>query len=243
MSVIAPFSRFIAHRGASAYAPENTMAAFDKALAMGCQTVEFDVMLSADGEPFVIHDERLERTSNGRGGVGEVSAEYLRSLDAGSWFSKAFRGERIPHLRDVLSWLNFTNMQANIEIKPYKNLSEQTTVAVLSHLHRYWSVSQPLPLLSSFDDKALHLCRALAPEMPLGFLMHQWDPDWASKAHALACYSVHVNRRVLTAERVAHIKAEGFEALAYPVNRRSHAKQLFGWGVDAVFTDYPDLNV
>jgi glycerophosphoryl diester phosphodiesterase len=233
--------RVIGHRGASAYAPENTIAAFDKALALGCKYLEFDVMLSADGEPFVFHDDKLKRTTNGKGEIGLVSAEYLQTLDAGKWFSRRFSGEKIPHFSEVLQWLNFSNVQANIEIKPYPGKSEETTVAVLSHINRYWPQTKELPLISSFDLSALHLCRSLSPEMPLGLLMHEWDKDCLSKAKDLQCYSLHFHKRALTAERVKQVKEQGYAVLVYTVNRRRLANKLFDWGVDAVFSDYPDL--
>lgn len=234
-------SKVIGHRGASGYAPENTLAAFDKALALGCRYLEFDVMLSADGEPFVFHDESLKRTTNGRGEIGLVSAPYLQSLDAGAWFSSHFRGEKIPHFRDALKWLTFADANANIEIKPYPGQSEQTTVAVLSHINRYWPASKPLPLLSSFDQAALNLCRDLAPEMPLGLLLHEWDENWHIKARELQCFSLHLNRQIVTAARVKAIKEQGYLVFSYTVNRRRQAMKLFDWGVDAIFTDYPDL--
>src|SRR6185295_20215055 len=92
----------IAHRGASGRAPENTPAAFAAALALGAEAIELDCQLSADGEPVVIHDETLERTSDGRGPVGDRTAAELDQLDAGSWFGPEFRGERIPRLAAVL---------------------------------------------------------------------------------------------------------------------------------------------
>lgn len=233
--------RIIGHRGASAYAPENTIAAFNKALALGCRYLEFDVMLSADGEPFVFHDETLSRTTNGQGELGLVTAEYLETLDAGQWFSKNYVGEKIPHFREALQWLVLTNAEANIEIKPYPGTSEQTTVVVLAHIHRYWPKTKELPLLSSFDQKALTLCRSLAPEMPLGLLLDEWDKDWLDKARELQCYSIHLNRRLLNAARVKQIKEQGYAVFAYTVNRRRLAMKLFAWGVDAVFSNYPDL--
>lgn len=233
--------RIIGHRGASAYAPENTLAAFDKALAMGCRFVEFDVMLSVDGVPFVFHDDSLKRTTNGQGEVGLVTAEYLQTLDAGKWFSRRFRDEKIPHFRDVLQWLIFSDVKANIEIKPYPGTSEQTTVEILSQINRYWPQTKPLPLLSSFDLTALTLCRSLAPEMPLGLLLDEWDKDWLVKAKELQCYSVHFSKRALTAARVLQIKEQGYVLYVYTVNRKRQAKKLFDWGVDAVFSDYPDL--
>ncbi len=241
MQFTLPINKIIGHRGAAAYAPENTFAAFNTALSLGCRHIEFDVMLSADGEPFVIHDESLKRTTNGRGDVGLVNASYLESLDAGKWFSSRFLGEKIPHLSDVLKWLNFSNVHANIEIKPYPGTAEQTTVAVLSCINRYWSNEQSMLLISSFDLDALLLCRTLAPEMPLGLLLHAWNDHWSDLAHDLSCYSINLNRKIITPERVRSIKEKGFLVFAYTVNRQRQAKKLIDLGVDALFSDYPDL--
>ncbi|HAU0829432.1 TPA: glycerophosphodiester phosphodiesterase [Legionella pneumophila] len=233
--------KIIGHRGASGYAPENTMASFNKALSLGCRFIEFDVMCSLDGEPFIIHDDNLKRTTNGKGEVGLVEADYLRSLDAGSWYSKQYKGEKIPHFTDVLKWLSFSDVQANIEIKPYPGTVEQTTVSVLSHIHRHWPQNKELPLVSCFEWDALVLCRSIAPEMPLGLLLHEWDKDWLQKAKQLECYSIHFNRKILTADRVKAVKDQGYVVCAYTVNRKRLAKKLFDWGVDALFSDYPDL--
>lgn len=231
----------IGHRGAAAYAPENTIASFDKALGLGCNWIEFDVMLSADGEPFIFHDDNLKRTTNGRGQFGHVLADYVQSLDAGSWFSKGFKGEKIPHFSDVIQWLVFTNCNANVEIKPFPGTTEQTAVAVLSCINRFWPASKPLPLVSSFDYDALALCRTLSPELPLGLLLDSWDDNWLLKAAELHCYSLHLNKSILTAKRVEAIKEAGYQLYAYTVNRRRQARKLLDWGVDAVFSDYPDL--
>lgn len=233
--------KIIGHRGASGYAPENTIASFEKALALGCRFIEFDVMCSADGEPFIIHDDSLKRTTNGTGEVGRVDAAYLQGLDAGSWYSKQFKGEPIPQFKEALKWLSFSQMQANIEIKPYPGAEEQTTIAVLSAIHRYWPQEKQLPLVSSFSWEALSLCRSIAPEMPLGFLLHEWDEQWLQKAKQLECYSIHFNRKILTAERVKAVKEQGYVVCSYTVNRKRLANKLFQWGVDAVFSDYPDL--
>mgnify|MGYP001300547204 CR=1 FL=1 len=233
--------RIIAHRGASAYAPENTIAAFDKAAILGARMIEFDVMLSQDGEPFVIHDENLKRTTNGRGEVGEVDAAYIKTLDAGKWFSKQFLGEKVPHLQDVLQWLIFSDMKANIEIKPYQGTMEATTVAVMAMINRLWPQNKPLPLVSSFDWGALHVCRGITPEMPLGLLMHEWVEQWESEASTLNVYSIHVNRKVLTLKRAQAIKEKGYKLAVYTVNSRRLANKLFDWGVDAIFSDCPDL--
>lgn len=234
-------NQIIAHRGASAYAPENTLASFNKAWSMGARMVEFDVMLSADGEPFVFHDDNLKRTTNGQGEFGQVSAEYIRSLDAGSWFSNQFSSEKVPSLLTTLQWILAKDMQANIEIKPYPGMTEQTTVAVLTHLNRYWPHGKNLPLVSSFDLKALSLCRSLSPEIPIGMLLHEWDDDWLSMSRKLSCYSIHLNAKIVTKARIEAMKAEGYFVYVYTVNHQRLARQLFAFGVDAVFSDYPDL--
>jgi glycerophosphoryl diester phosphodiesterase len=233
--------QIIAHRGASAYAPENTLAAFAKALDLGCRYVECDVMLSADGEPFVFHDEKLKRTTNGKGKLGQVNTAYLQSLDAGRWFARRYRGEKILHLRELLQWLVGANVQANIEIKPFPGTVEQTASVVLAHIQRYWPPNKSLPLISSFELDALKLCRSLAPELPLGLLLDKWNNNWQQTAEDLQCYSVHCNQSILSATRAKQIKQQDFKLLAYTVNHRRIAKKLFAWGVDAVFSDYPNL--
>lgn len=95
--------------------------------------------------------------------------------------------------------------------------------------------------MSSFDFQALLLCRQLSPEMPIGLLMDKWDIGWQKKARDLQCFSLHYNKRALTLGRVQEIKEQGYAVFVYTVNRKRLAKKLFGWGVDAVFSDYPDL--
>lgn len=231
----------IAHRGASAYAPENTISAFNKAAELGANWVEFDVMLSDDGEPFVFHDERLNRTTNGKGVFAHTTSDKIKTLDAGAWFSRQFQGEEVPALKTVLDWLIQENIQANIEIKPSPGKAEETTMAVLATLNGVWPSHKPLPLLSSFEYDALRLCRNISPEAQLGLLIDKWDDNWLKLAKQIDCYSVHLNKRVLTQKRVEEIKRHGYKVFAYTVNRKRQAKKLLGWGVDAIFSDYPDL--
>ncbi|MCP0914458.1 MULTISPECIES: glycerophosphodiester phosphodiesterase [Legionella] len=234
-------ARVIAHRGASAYTPENTMAAFNKALSLGSRFIEFDVMLSEDGDPFIFHDDNLERTTNGRGEFGRMRSEQVRSLDAGTWFSRRFHNEKIPSLQETLQWFSAAKIQANIEIKPHPGQFEPVTIAVLSHLNQYWPSDLELPLLSSFDRDALYLCRSIAPEIPLALLLHEWQDNWLQHAKELQCMSVNLNKCILTKARVAEIKQQGYKVYAYTVNHKRQALKLFAWGVDAVFSDYPDL--
>lgn len=236
-------NQVIGHRGASAYAPENTLSSFNQALTLGCNFMEFDVMLSADGEPLIFHDNSLKRTTKVKGEFGLVESSYLQTLDAGKWFSKHYLNEKIPHFADVVQWLISNNINANIEIKPYPGpeSAERTLIAVMSILNSHWPNDKPLPLISSFDHDVLSLCHSIAPEMPLGLLFDKWEADWSSKATQLQCHSININYRTLTKERVTEIKDKGFAIYAYTVNRRRLAKKLLNWGVDAIFSDYPDL--
>lgn len=233
--------QIIAHRGASAYAPENTMASLNTALNLGNRFVEFDVMLSADGHPFIIHDHTLKRTTNGVGEFGLVDAQHIQSLDAGHWFSKRYKGEKIPSLGNVLEWLLAFDVHANIEIKPYPGTTEKTTIEVLACINRYWPRDKQLPLISSFDIDALIICRSLSPEMPLGLLLDRWQSDWLKRANELRCYSVHLSTRAATRAHIQEIKSKGFLVFVYVVNQKKQALKLMDWGVDAVFSDYPDL--
>ncbi len=230
----------IAHRGASGYAPENTMVSFTRAVQLGIKWVEFDVMLAACGTPIIIHDETLDRTTNMRGAVGDYPYSCLQKLDAGAWFNPAFSCERIPTLAQLAEFLVDTGMKANVEIKPLPGQDEVTVKTALEVLSRFFSLDSEHLLFSSFSLPALTFIRRYAPASQLGLLMHEWHPEWHRAADELNCVSVHVNQEVLTKERAQAIKAKNKILLSYTVNEVSLAEKLFAFGVDAVFSDYPD---
>lgn len=233
--------QIISHRGASAYAPENTIVAFKKAKLLGASMVEFDVMLSADQIPVVIHDENIKRTTDSKGRVIDFSLEQLQTFDAGRWFARKYKGEQIPSFKMVLETLNTLQMCANVELKPNAGYETETIIQVLSDINHYWQEGSPPLLISSFDFKTLEMVRSFAPEQPLGLLLHQWQDDWIDKAAQLACFSIHLNHRILTQKRIDEIKAQGYKVLAYTVNRARRAKKLISMGVDSIFSDYPNL--
>jgi glycerophosphoryl diester phosphodiesterase len=232
-------SPIIAHRGASALAPENTLAAFQKAATIGAKWIEFDVMLSACGEAVVIHDETLDRTTNGKGEVSHYTYAELRKLDAGSWFSSAFVNEKIPTLLEVLQLVREYKLMANIEIKPSLGREEQTVTKVLQIVAHYWPTELPPPLISSFSLQVQLAIRNYFPASVLAYLMNEWQPDWKKSYDALQCASIHVNQAILNQTRINEIKQSGCPLLAYTVDDPIRARELFACGVDAIFSNCP----
>ncbi|MBX3709251.1 MAG: glycerophosphoryl diester phosphodiesterase [Gammaproteobacteria bacterium] len=230
----------VGHRGACAYAPENTMASFIKAAQLGVKWVEFDVMQAKCGEVVVFHDDTLDRTSNGQGDLRSYSYSYLCLLDAGSWFDPVFSGERIPTLLAVIEFLQNMQMSANIEIKAFPGKEESLVKCTLEKMSAYLSSSNDFFIFSSFSIQALQFLRQYSPDCQIGMLLHEWEPDWQEICQSINCVSVHVNHEIMTADMARKIKGMGKLLLCYTVNDVSRAEELYSWGVDAVFSDVPD---
>ncbi len=231
-------STIIAHRGASALAPENTLAAFKKASEIGATWVEFDVMLAADGEVVVIHDETLNRTTNGSGLVADFPYTYLATLDAGSWFDPVFKNEKIPTLRDVLLLLQQYQLNANIEIKPALGHEIKTVKKIHEVIEACWRAPEA-PLVSSFSLAVQHEIKKYFSTISRAFLMDEWNAEWKKILDELDCKLIGVNQAILDAERIQEIKAAGNVLLSYTVDDPAHARKLFSLGVDAIFSNCP----
>jgi glycerophosphoryl diester phosphodiesterase len=233
------FDQIISHRGASVYAPENTLVAFETAHALGSNTVEFDVMLSADDQAFIFHDLNLSRTTNGTGELGLTNSTILKTLDAGSWFAEKFCGVNIPTLEETLELILNLSMNANIEIKPYPGCTEQTTRKTLEIINSLWPKSKPLPLISSFDLRAMELCQNIAPQYPKGLLLHSWRNDALDLAKKLNCCSIHLSRRIATEKRIKLLKQHGYYICVYTIDQKTEAQKFISWGVDSIFSNDP----
>lgn len=232
--------RVIGHRGAAGHAPENTLAGIRTAAAMGVKWVEFDVHLSLVGAPILMHDDTLERTTDGKGAVGNFSLATLKGLDAGKWFSDKYTGEGIPTLSEAIRLLASLGMGANVEIKPSPGREAATGHAVGRTLREEWPGDVPAPLVSSFAPAALAAIRDVAPMYQRGLLLSRIGRDWGTQMKALDCTSLHGNHRNLDRATVQEIRRGGYPVLCYTVNDRERANTLFGWGVDAVISDHPD---
>lgn len=232
--------KIIGHRGVAGHAPENTIASIRAAAAMGVAWVEFDVMLSGDGTLVLFHDETVNRTTNGKGRVDEMTLPELQQLDAGSWFDRRFRGERVTTLQETAEVLSELGMNANIEIKPSTGHESETGWAVGRFLATEWPHLLMAPIISSFSTEALEEVAAEAPGFPRGLLMERIPKNWRKETERLGCSLLHCSHRFLRKAQAAEIRDSGIHLLCYTVNERRRAQQLWNWGVEAVFSDYPD---
>lgn len=232
--------RVIAHRGASSYAPENTLAAFALAAEQGAAAVECDAKLTRDGAVILMHDDKLDRTSSGRGAVRRFDLKAIRALDAGRWFDARFAGERVPTLAEALAQWAALDLLPQIEIKPCPGRAAETGTAVARETARLWPKRLPRPLLSSFAMKSLEAARDAAPSLPRAWLTERLPLDWKRRAERLGCVALHCNQKYLTEAKARRVKDAGLALRCYTVNDPDRAKRLFAWGVDAVFTDCPD---
>ena len=231
----------IAHRGASAIAPENTLVAMQAAKARGASMIECDLRLTSGQQLVVMHDARLERTTNGRGRVNQHSLSYLSKLDAGAWFGESFKHVTIPTAAGLLKFLQANALRANLELKPSPGEASVMAHAVIKLLADSWHDSQHWPLISSTSVRTLTRLHQLAPQLPLALVCTRWSSNVWSIAHTLSLFSLHLSKRLLTPARVQKIQQMGFRSAAFTVNKEAEAKRLFHMGVDSVFSDHPDL--
>ncbi len=237
-----PYPRWIAHRGAGKLAPENTLAAFRVGTSHGYRMFECDAKLSADGVVFLLHDDTLQRTTNGHGVGGDQSWSALSQLDAGSWHSRGFAGEPLATLEGVARYCQSNACGLNIEIKPTPGLEAQTGRAVAAAAQRLWQ-DRPgwPPLLTSFQPEALQSAMATAPELPRGLLLDTLWTGWMDVARSLECVAVVCNHALWDAALIATARATNLRTLAYTVNDDWAAQRLLDLGVDGIITDRVDL--
>lgn len=234
--------RIIAHRGASGYAPENTMFAIQKAVALGASWIEVDVAFTADNEVVVFHDDVLDRTSSGKGRLREATYQHLLSLDAGSWFAQEFKDEKILTLKQLLEFLrDHPSVSMNIELKTDIIDAKQLAEEVFKLFQQIELSQQQTVLFTSSSFEALQTLYLLNAQLRLGIVSDDITQAVLDQAAAIQCVSLSVDYKNLDRQKVDKIKAFGYQVLAYTVNQRDIAKQLIEYGVDGIFTDYPDL--
>ncbi len=234
-----PLPAVIAHRCGGTLAPENTLVGLEIAIAHHCAAVEFDVMLSGRGTAVLIHDETLERTTDGSGRVSETPDEQLFSLDAGSWKSSRFIGQRVPRLSDALERCASLGLAVNAEIKPARGF-ERATGRVTAALCAEFAGRIPI-LLSSFSIDALASAIEIAPDLPRALLVERLPTRWKARVTALGLDGFVCDTRHLRERIARQIRDAGLGLAVYTENDPGRVALLRSWGVQSVITDRPDL--
>lgn len=227
-----------AHRGFSGIAPENTLIAFEKAIEVGVTGIELDVHLSKDGEVVVIHDERVNRTTNGQGLVVRHTLSELKKLDAGSWLRDEYRGVKIPTLQEVLELLQGQSLQVNIELKTgvidYEGLLEK----VLDLVQHYGNPRETI--YSSFNHYSLKKLKILDSSARIGclFVAGIYEPwKYVKEMKAEAIHLVKYNVRP---QLVQECHKLGIKVNTYTVDEEDMMRKMLQYGVDGIFTNWPD---
>lgn len=225
------YPRIIAHRCGGALAAENTLAGLDAAARAGCRGVEFDVMLSADGVPVLMHDDAVDRTTNGHGEVARLTIAQLRGLRVG--------GEPVPLLTEAIERCARLRLWANVELKVPAGGDAGTLGRTVGRmLADVW----PGPgVVSSFSPEALFAFKTQPSRHASALLFEALPGDWRTLAAELDAAGIHLDAAAATAAQIGEISAAGFRVACYTVNDRTTAARLFASGADAVFTDRPDL--
>jgi glycerophosphoryl diester phosphodiesterase len=230
--------KVIGHRGAMASAPENTLESIRRAHQLGARWVEFDVKLTADGLPILMHDDTLDRTTDGRGPVAGMPYAAIARLDAGSRFGIAYAGARIPRFEAAIELLLELDLSANVEIKPCPGRERETAAVAMRTLQRHWPAHREPPLVTSFSLASLETARELAPAIPRGVLTWGQPDLWRRECGRLGARTFHCSNRFLP--DIAAVRRAGLGLAVYTVNSREEARQLLSRGVDCIITDRPD---
>jgi glycerophosphoryl diester phosphodiesterase len=219
--------KVIGHRGAMAYAPENTLASMREAARRGATWVEIDVKLTADSVPILMHDASLKRTM----GVDRLVAETPR----------AELPKEVPTFEEAIDCFRELGLGCNVEIKPCEGREAETGRVAVQTLRRCWSASLPAPLLSSFKGASLRAARDAAPEYARALLIGELDEAWRARAEAVGAAGMNVGRRKLTAAEAVAIKRAGYALSVWTVNDPDEARAIVGMGADCIITDKPDV--
>jgi glycerophosphoryl diester phosphodiesterase len=228
-----PYPRIVAHRGGGSLAPENTLGAIRLGASMGFKGVEFDVMLAGDGTPVVIHDETVDRTTNGKGSVPAMTYAELSALTIQE-------KEKIPSYEEAARLCMALGLWANVEIKPAKGHERATGDAVARLTKELWKDAPVAPLLSSFSPVALAAAQEAAPELPRGGLCDTLPEGWRSILKQLGCRAVHCNYKSLNGKLAADIHEAGYAILLWTVNDPAEARRLLAIGANCLVTDALD---
>jgi glycerophosphoryl diester phosphodiesterase len=226
----------IAHRGASGHAPENTLAAFRKAIAQGAAFIETDLHLSRDARFVAIHDATVDRTTSGRGAVHDLTLAELRDLDAGSWFGSEFAGERIPTLEEVFEFSKKHDVVFYLELKPSGSWGGEH--ALIGALRESGEI--PRAVVISFDISILASLRKLEPTLMTGVLYEGQIDRPVERAVDIGARQLAVRGDLVTPALLGEARKKDLQIVCWTVNHPAHMRLLMDAGVDGIMSDYPD---
>jgi glycerophosphoryl diester phosphodiesterase len=238
------FPIWIGHRGAMGHAPENTRASFETGLRLGADAVECDVRSSKDGRLVVIHDDRLDRTTTGRGPVSKKNWVALVDLDAGSWFSKSFAGERLWRLDDLLRWAKNRRtrsrkpLQVVVEIKAADRGSRPLADRVVEVLRRTGMVRRSFVI--SFNHAEAGRAKTRCPALRTGLLFSETPADLVRRMGETRANAIFPRHNIIDASLMAEARRQGWFVGTWTVNNKPEMKRLVALGVNAIATNFPD---
>jgi len=226
----------IAHRGASGYAPENTLAAFKRAIALGATFIETDLQLSRDSRFVAIHDDTVNRTTGGTGKVHDLSLADLKRLDAGAWFGSEFAGERIPTLDEILEFSKKHDVVFYLELKPGGSWGGEH--ALIGALRESQEVARTVVI--SFDAGVLEGLRKIEPTLMTGLLFDGQIARPLDKAVEVGARQLAVRGDLVTPALLTEARKKDLQVVCWTVNQPAHMRLLIDAGVDGIMSDYPD---
>lgn len=226
----------IGHRGASGHAPENTLAAFRKAVSLGVGFIETDLQLTRDARFVAIHDDTVDRTTNGHGAVHDLTLDALRKLDAGSWFGSEYAGERIPTLEEILEFSKKNDVVFYLELKPGGSWGGEH--ALIGALRESGEIARTVVI--SFDGAILEAVRKIEPTLMTGLLYDGQLADPLDKAVEIGARQVAVRGDLVTPAMLVQARSRDLQVVAWTVNHGAHIRLLMDAGVDGIMSDYPD---
>lgn len=229
----------IAHRGASGHAPENTLAAFKKAVSQGATFIETDLQLTRDARLVAIHDDTVNRTTNGKGAVHDMTLADLRRLDAGSWFGSEFAGERIPTLDEILEFAKKYDVVFYLEMKPGGFWGGEHTL--IGGLRASGEIARTI--IISFDAAILANVRKIEPTLMTGLLYDGQIEKPIDKALEVGARQLAIRGDLVSPALLSAARERDLQVVCWTVNHAAHMRLLMDAGVDGIMSDYPDLLV
>ncbi len=231
----------IAHRGASAVTPENTLIAVERAAELGARWIETDVRLTSDGGLVMIHDDTLDRTTSGSGGVALTPLSQILALDAGAWFDPEFTGTRVPELSDFLACILDCGLGLQLELKENFGREEELVDAVTSVIKDEWPVGDKPLFVSSFSERCMRICAKELPEVPRAIATEFVPCNIVDRLRETQCQLIHFQASCVTEQDFVTLRAADIEFAVATINEPDTARAMLSKGATSVLSDDPML--